>query len=66
MILSDLAKYSVTRSAARSFCGSWASCANNKKQSYKQTNKSTNTGNQKVTVKWKAELKKLCYMFCVY
>jgi len=24
--LSDLAKYSVTRSVARSLCGSWASC----------------------------------------
>jgi len=26
MILSDLAKYSMTRSVARSLCDSWASC----------------------------------------
>jgi len=28
MTLSDLAKYSMTRSVARSFCDSWASCCN--------------------------------------
>jgi len=38
MILSDLAKYSVTWSAARSFCDSWASCANKQKTKL-QTNK---------------------------
>jgi len=28
MILSDLAKYSMTRSGAQSLCDSWASCSN--------------------------------------
>jgi len=27
MILSDLAKYSITRSVARSLCDIWASCS---------------------------------------